>query len=162
MVGEPLLGARLRDLRSVLRYLREDLGAKRIALWGDSFAPVNGPDVRIDVPFDADKQPAQAEPLGDLLVLLAGLFEPDLKAIYGRGGLSRYQTVFQSPFVYLPHDAIIPGAMTAGDLDDIVAALAPRPVRLEGLVDAQNRPIAGSQPRPPVEGARWLIEKLKK
>src|SRR5206468_3635026 len=43
MLGQTLLGSRLRDLRSVLRYLRSrsDLDAHRLALWGDSFAPTN-------------------------------------------------------------------------------------------------------------------------
>src|SRR5262245_16648591 len=43
MLGQTLLGARLRDLRSVLRHLRarDDVDGRRIALWGDSFAAVN-------------------------------------------------------------------------------------------------------------------------
>jgi hypothetical protein len=32
----------------------------------------------------------------------------------------------------------VPGALTAGDLCDVAAALAPRPVRLEGLVGGRN------------------------
>jgi hypothetical protein len=34
---------------------------------------------------------------------------------------------------------MIPGALATGDLCDVAAALAPRPLRLEGLVDGQNR-----------------------
>ncbi len=55
------------------------------------------------------------------------------------GGLTGYQTLLQSPFVYVPADSVIPGALTAGDLCDVTAALAPRPVRLTGLVDGLNR-----------------------
>ena len=46
LFGETLLGQRLRDLRSVLAYLRarSDVDGKRIALWGDSFAPPNDPE----------------------------------------------------------------------------------------------------------------------
>src|SRR5262249_23036922 len=40
MLGQTLVGSRLRDLRSVLAHLRQrpDLDSKRILLWGDSFA----------------------------------------------------------------------------------------------------------------------------
>jgi hypothetical protein len=48
----------------------------------------------------------------------------------------------QSPFCYVPHDVIVPGALTAGDLCDVAAALAPRPLRLEGLVDGLNRHVS--------------------
>ena len=45
MLGNTLLGARLKDARAVFRYLaaRPDIDPARIALWGDSFAPVNPP-----------------------------------------------------------------------------------------------------------------------
>jgi hypothetical protein len=32
----------------------------------------------------------------------------------------------------------VPGALTAGDLCDVAAALSPRPLRLEALVDGRN------------------------
>lgn len=141
MLGRTMLGLRLRDLRSVLQHLRgrEDVDAGRVALWGDSFAPVNAEGRSLEVPWDADRLPDQAEPLGGLLALLGALFEKDVRAVYARGGLSAYQAVLESPFCYVPHDAIIPGALTAGDLCDVAAALAPRPLRLEGLVDGRNR-----------------------
>jgi hypothetical protein len=141
MAGRTLLGLRLRDLRSVLAYVRTrpELDAARIALWGDSLAQPNGDAVQLAVPWDAEKLPAQSEPLGGLLALLGGLYEPEVRAIYGQGGLAGYQSVLQSQFCYVPHDAIVPGALTAGDLSDVAAALAPRPLRLEGLVDGVNR-----------------------
>jgi hypothetical protein len=144
MNGRTLLGLRLRDLRSVLHYLRSrpDLDGKRVALWGDSFAAPNAADVRIDVPWDAEKLPAQAEPLGGLLALLGALYEPDVRAMYGQGGLAGYQSLLQSQFCYVPHDATVPGALTTGDLADVAAVLAPRPLRLEGLVDGTNRRVA--------------------
>ncbi len=141
MLGQTLVGSRLRDLRSVLRDLRgrPDLDASRVALWGDSFAPANAEGRRLDVPLDAEKLPGQAEPLGELLALFGALFEPDVKAIYARGGLAGYQMLLHGYFCYVPHDAVVPGALTAGDLGDVAALLAPQPVRLEGLVDGLNR-----------------------
>jgi dienelactone hydrolase len=141
LLGQTLVGARLRDLRSVLRYLRRrpDLDGMRVALWGDSFAPVNAAGRRLEVPPDVAKQPDQAEPLGGLLALLGALFEDDARAVYVRGGLVGYQSLLNSPFFYVPHDVLVPGALTAGDLPDVAAALAPRPLRLDGLVDGRNQ-----------------------
>jgi dienelactone hydrolase len=189
MLGRPALGARLRDLRTVLWNLRirDDIDGKRMALWGDSLAPVNAADRDLKVPLDADKQPDLAEPLGGLLALLGALYEDDVRAVYVRGGLDGYRSVLNSPFVYVPHDVIVPGALTAGDLCDVAAALSPRPLRLEALVDGQNRRVKGDalektyapariaygdgkphsalrlaeEPSSPADVARWLLDNLK-
>jgi hypothetical protein len=194
MLGQTLLGERLRDLRLVLKYLRDwsgheqKLDARRIALWGDSLAPVNAADRDLKVPLDADKQPDLAEPLGGLLALFGALFEDDVKAVYVRGGLDGYRSVLNSQFVYVPHDIIVPGALTAGDLCDVAAALYPRPLRLEALVDGQNRRAKAAaldktyaparvaygdgkpqsalrlseEPSSPADAARWLLDNLSK
>ncbi len=162
MLGQPLLGGRLRDLRAVLAYLRQrpEVDSTRIGLWGDSFAPVNAPDRRIEVPWDAAKMPDQAEPLGGLLALFAALYEDDVRAVFVRGGLVCYQSVLESPFLFVPHDVIVPGALTAGDLADVAAALAPRPVRLEGLVDGRNRTVAGEDLERAYAPARAIYQKV--
>jgi hypothetical protein len=143
MLGQTLLGGRLRDLRSVLRYLRQrpEVDGRRIALWGDSFAPVNAPERALNVPYTAASRPAQSEPLGGLLALLGALFEDEVRAVYARGGLSDYHSVLRQSFCYLPHDAVVPGVLTAGDLCDVAAAVAPRPLWLEGTVDGLNRTV---------------------
>jgi dienelactone hydrolase len=147
MLGRTLLGEPLRDLRAVLGYLRgrADLEADHVALWGDSFAPSNPKDADLKVPLDADDQPSQAEPLGQLLALFGALFEDDVRAVYAQGGLTGYRSLLQGPFGYIPHDALVPGALTAGDLGDVAAELAPRPLRLEGLVDGLNRKAAAEE-----------------
>jgi dienelactone hydrolase len=195
MLGQTLLGSRLRDLRAVLKYLRGfkdigrpgGIGAERIALWGDSLAPANAADRDLKVPLDADKQPDLAEPLGGLLALFGALFEDDVKAVYVRGGLDGYQSVLKSQFVYVPHDIIVPGALTAGDLCDVAAALAPRPLRIEALVDGLNRTVTAEAMKKTYEpasaayraakaeaalqlkdeasstaAAKWLLDNLKK
>ena len=53
--------------------------------------------------------PDQAEPLGGLLALLGGLFEDDVRAVAVRGGLVSYASLLDSPFFYVPHDAVVPG-----------------------------------------------------
>jgi cephalosporin-C deacetylase-like acetyl esterase len=147
MLGRTLVGARLRDVRSVLRFLRgrSDLDARRVALWGDSFAPTNPADRDLSVPLDAEPFPDQAEPLGGLLALLGALFEEDVRAVYVRGGLIGFETLLQSPFLYVPHDALIPGAVTVGDLCGVASALAPRALWLEDLVDGLDRRVSGDK-----------------
>lgn len=141
MLGRTVLGGRVRDLRSVLAYLRTraDVDARRIALWGDTFAPANAADADLKVPYTAAKRPGQSEPLGGLLALIGALYEDDVRAVIARGGLSDYQSVLDTPFTYLPFDAVVPGVLTTGDLPDLAAAIAPRPLRLESLVDGTNR-----------------------
>lgn len=141
MLGETFVGQRLRDLRGVLRYLRErdDLDARRLAVWGDSFARANPAGADVRMPHNVDDRPTCGEPVGGLLALLAGLYEDDLAAVCVRGGLSDFRSVLAGQFVYIPHDAVVPGAAAAGDLVELAAAVAPRPLRLEGLVDGLNR-----------------------
>ncbi|MCA9071619.1 MAG: hypothetical protein KDA84_21985, partial [Planctomycetaceae bacterium] len=142
MLGQTLLGSRLKDLRSLLAYLRTrtELDSGRFSVWGDSLAPVNSPNRDVQVPRRIDNVPNQAEPGGPLLAVFAGLFEDDLAAVVSaRGGLVSYQSVLESPFFYLPHDAIVPGALAVSDLNDITEALAPKPLWIGGLVDGRNR-----------------------
>jgi hypothetical protein len=50
-----------------------------------------------------------------------------------------YATLLYEPYVYQPADSIIRGMLRIADLPDIAAALAPRPLRMECLVDGCNR-----------------------
>ncbi len=146
MLGGTLLGSRLRDLRSVLRYLRErgDVNAHRIALWGDSFAPTNPSDF-IDPPMDGGESPQQSEPAGGLLALFGALYEEDVCLAVARGMIAGYRSILRDRFCYVPHDVIVPGALTAGDLCDIAAALAPHPLRIEAPVDGRNCPMPAQE-----------------
>jgi len=143
MLGGTLLGARLRDLRSVLTWLRssKEFDPHRIAVWGVSLAPVNGADADFRVPRGIDDRPAQSEPLGGLLALLAALYEDDLAAVCVDRGLADYLSVLDHWSIYIPYDVHVPGALTHGDLPDVAAALAPMPLALREMVDGLNRPI---------------------
>jgi dienelactone hydrolase len=187
MLGRTMFGLRLRDLRAVLKHLRgrADLDAKGVALWGESFASPNPKDRRLEVPWDAAKLPDQSEPLSGLLAMFGALFEDDIRAIYARGGLVGFGSRLADPFRYVPHDVIVPGALAAGDLFEVVPALAPRPLHLEGFVDGLNRTVNASDLAKMYESARssyqaakatdrltiveeggkpaeWLIKQLKK
>lgn len=141
MSGGTLVGQRLYDLLAVLgRMKRHSLvDGNRIAVWGESLAEVNPPGRRTAVPLGIDEEPALSEPLGPLLALLAGVFEPGVKAVLTRGGLVSIRSVLDSQFVYLPHDVVVPGAMTAGDLSDLGAAIAPRRLRIDAPVTGLNQ-----------------------
>ena len=71
MLGRTALGERLKDARSVLRYLRgrADLDASRVAVWGDSFAAVNPDGVLLDQSPGQQRGPQtihEADPTGRL------------------------------------------------------------------------------------------------
>jgi dienelactone hydrolase len=151
MLGRVTLGLQLRDLRAVLRYLetRQELDPARFGLWGDSFAPLNPPDFepppfdpkRVDHPDDdrAPYGPALGEPMGALLALFAALYEGRVTAVLARRGLPGFVSLFASYFFYVPRDCIVPGALTVGDLCDVAATLAPRPLRLDAPINAWNQ-----------------------
>jgi hypothetical protein len=140
VLGQTLLGSRLRDLRSVLLFLRtrESLD-KKVLLWGDSLAAFNPPERSEVVPHGVDNPNVQAEPSAGLLVLLTALFEDDVSAVYARGTFASFRSILDSQFLYVPHDSVVPGALTVGDVADIAAALAPRPLLVECPVDGLNR-----------------------
>jgi len=140
-LGQPLLGSRLRDLRAVIRYLatRDDVDATRLGLWGDSFAPAN-PAEFVDPPLRINYPPYNAEPAGAILAILGALFEDNVKAVVARGCLTSYAAIMDAPAFYVPHDAVVPGALEVADIPDLAAALAPLPLRLESFVDGRNRP----------------------
>jgi hypothetical protein len=141
MFGETILGQRLRDLRSVMHYLRTraDVDASKIAIWGDSFVEPNPPDMNFNIPHDVARQPRPPEPLGGLLALFAALYEDDVDAVYVYRGLVSYASVLESAHVYVPHDTTVPQALNEGDLAAVAAALTDTSVRFSSLVDGLNR-----------------------
>jgi cephalosporin-C deacetylase-like acetyl esterase len=156
ILGQPVLGAQLRDLRTAIRWLaaRDGIDGKKLAMWGDSFAKVNAPDMKIAVPLDVDG-PAVSEPGGANLAVLAGLFEDGVVAVYARGGLDPKETITKGPYFYIPHDSVIPGLLPIASLVDRFAKMV-----YEGTVDAQNR-ATGDKPMAPAKAAEWLIERFK-
>ncbi|MCI0705629.1 MAG: hypothetical protein L0241_31605, partial [Planctomycetia bacterium] len=108
ILGQPVVGSQLRDLRTVIRWLRarKDIDGKKLALWGDSFAKVNPDTARFVVPLDAPELPHYAEPGGPLLVSLAELYEGPVTMAYAQGRY--YGDLWNSPYLYLPHETIVP------------------------------------------------------
>jgi cephalosporin-C deacetylase-like acetyl esterase len=111
ILGQPVLGSQLRDLRTVIRWLhtRKELDGKALALWGDSFAQVNANDARFAVPLDSTDLPRIAEPVGAQLVVLAALYEEDkVRVTQAYGGIDWRPDLCESAYFYVPHSAIIP------------------------------------------------------
>jgi hypothetical protein len=150
MLGTTALGQRLKDARTVVHYLtsRDDIDSKQLLLWGDSFVPTNPREGLLDQSVGQETGPQilhQSDPLGSLLVLLTALYENNVHAIAARGGLVSYLSVLGDRFCYVPQDVIVPGILETADISDIVAALGPRAVLLEGFVDGRNRRLTESE-----------------
>jgi dienelactone hydrolase len=158
ILGTPVLGGQLRDLRAVLAWLRsrEGIDGKRLAVWGDSLGKTNAADVRLAVPQDLDG-PAVAEPGAASLALLAGLYEEGL-AVVASGGLAADGSLFAGPYLYIPHDAIVPAPVQV--TDSVLPALmaAGVPMRFDNAVDAQNR--TAGKATVPGDAVKWLLAKL--
>ncbi len=147
MLGETLLGRRLKDLRTVLAYLerRPDLDSQRIGLWGESLTPVNSPQLAPDeLPLwqVGPQLQQQGEPLGGLLAILGALYDPSVRAVAVRNGLISYDSLLDDAFAYIPADVVVPGLLEAGDLADVEGTLSPVPILLEDPIDARNRLVA--------------------
>jgi hypothetical protein len=104
----------------------------------------------VAIPLELDQPPA-AEPLGGLLALLAGLYEPDLRAISVHGGLISYLSLLDSQFCRVPHDIIVPGSIAAGDLFPLAMMRAPQPLQMTATVNALNRLVHVSEENLPAE-----------
>ena len=144
MLGETLVGRRLKDLRTVLAYLgqRPDLNGTSLALWGESLMPLNGAQTVLDeLPLwqVGPQIQQQGEPLGGLLAVLGALYSPNVQAVALRNGLVGYASILDSAFDYIPADITVPGFLEVGDLADVEATLSPMPLLLEDLIDAKDR-----------------------
>jgi cephalosporin-C deacetylase-like acetyl esterase len=159
ILGRAVLGNQLDDLRTVIRWLRarDDIDGRALAVWGDSFAKPNPPGFTPAVPLDAPDPPAAAEPNGALLAYLVAHDEPPVRAVYARGGLFSYRA--DSPYMYVPHEAIGPGMIDVERAVAATRALEPPPNLYEGTVTELNQMI-GDPPTSPAEAAAWVVKQL--
>jgi len=142
-LGESLMGGRLKDVRTVLDFLRSrsDLDGQRISLWGDSFAPVNETPIWVDELLGRPVSPQMqhvASPLGAHLALLTALFDPGINAVAVRGGLISYLSLLESNFNYVPPDIVVSRLLEVADIADIAAELNPTPLFLSAPVTGRN------------------------
>jgi cephalosporin-C deacetylase-like acetyl esterase len=159
MLGTPLLGQQLRDVRIAMSWLRDqrDFQGHPFAIWGESLTPPNPDTARFRQPRDDDASlPAPSEPQAPLLALFAGLFEDDVSAIYTSGGLISWRTLLTDSLVLTAHDSLVPGTRTICEIYELSEPYRPdRHIRNEAAVDGWNR-LAHDTPKR--EGpAKWLI-----
>ncbi|WP_425616240.1 hypothetical protein NA78x_006182 [Anatilimnocola sp. NA78] len=142
MLGSSFLDQQIQDLLLTIEWLQTGRGKDQpVALWSDSGIDPHPANTNFRIPRDEDGQlPRGADPLPQLVTLLTAKQRPEIAAVYIRGGLSSYRTALDSYLMLLPNDGIVPGLFPQHDLPRLAASLAPRPVRLDGLVDAWNRP----------------------
>ncbi|MFO0825198.1 MAG: acetylxylan esterase [Gemmataceae bacterium] len=159
ILGEPVLAGQLRDLRTVIRWLhsRDGIDGKKLAVWGDSFAKVNAPESILAVPQEHE-QPPVSEPGSANLALLATMFEESVVTVYARGGIDPKDTLTASPYLYLPHDAVLPGPLQVWTLAPMLSKS--RAVTYEGTVNAQNRE-SGAKAMPVTDAAKRLSGKIR-
>ena len=142
-LGKTLIGLRVKDVRTVLAYIKRlgDINPEQIALWGDSFAPVNSEDLWVDELIQWQVSPQiqyYASPLGAHLALLTALYNNEVSAVAVRGGLVGYSSLLNDNFTYVPSDITIPGILKVGDISDICVTLVPKPLLIERCVDGRN------------------------
>lgn len=161
MLGGSLLGGRIKDLRAVLAYLktRPDVDVSRIVILGDSEASVHSQRLRLDESpgwqIGPDVQ-YEADPMGGLVALLTALYEPGVRAVAARRTLVSYESLLADTFAYVPAHVVVPDVLSAGDISDVIGALAAA-VRMEEPIDARNRFVSGGDVGGLVE---WLRAQL--
>ncbi len=116
-VGRPLIGQYVLDILTAVRALEIQGHSGRVALIGEGAAGLWG--------------------------LFAAVLSERVGALSIRGSLVSYGRLVADPFpLWIQGDressVVVPGALEHFDLPDLVSALAPRLVRLSGLVDARN------------------------
>ncbi|MFO0818690.1 MAG: hypothetical protein U1A77_12160 [Pirellulales bacterium] len=143
LLGGTALGGQLHDLLAVLLWLKDRPEVKQdsVGIWGESLVEANGPNVRTDTPHDASPEAKIGEPGAGVLALLASLFDDRVERVLARGMIGGYTTFLDGPFVHVPHDVVVPGALTLGDLADVAAVAGPAALRLDRVIDAANRPL---------------------
>jgi len=150
ILGQTVIGSQIRDLRTVIRWLsnRDGIDGKKIGVWGDSFAKVNPSGVKTVIPLDAVDLPAISEPGAAELANLIGMYEE--VPVYFRGALNH--SFLESPYIYCPHDAIVPGAAVLGGRFDF-----PKHQKGDAWVNGHNQ-INDDKSLSPQEAAKWLIK----
>jgi hypothetical protein len=141
MTGDLRITGQLRDLQSVIAWLRKESSPAlpRFLMWGDS--PFNALPIstNFNLPRDDDSiLPMQPEPLGGLLALFSALFNDDVKVITIKGGLASYASTLKHHLVQIPHETLIPGIFNMGDISLLINALGSRTIFLDQMVDGLN------------------------
>jgi len=145
MTGDLRITGQLRDLQSVIAWLRKESSPAipQFILWADSPSNALPISTNFNLPRDDDSVlPIQPEPLGGLLALFSALFNDDVKAITIKGGLASYGSTLKHHLVQIPYETLIPGVFNMGDISLLINALGSRTIFLDQMVDGLNLEVA--------------------
>ena len=125
-------------------------------MWSDSFAKVNPREIKTAIPLDSQELPEFGEPGAATLALLVTLYENDAGFVVINGWTERFDTILSSPYVYIPHDSVIPGSAALGDHMLTRMCLCYEFTRINGV----NQRFGGPPPTQQY-ATEFLIQKLK-
>lgn len=111
MLGKPLLGQRVTDLRAVIRAMRRKV---TVAAMGKMTIPA----------------------------LIAAVLEPSVETVYLSDHLASYRLLTNAEEYNHPLSNVVFDGLRHFDLPQLAAAMAPRSVKIAGVVDAWNRAIS--------------------
>ncbi len=116
MLGQPLLGLRVRDIVRAVDYAvsRSDVDPSAVSLHG---VGIGGP-----------------------MVLHAALLDSRVASVVARNSLISYKSIALNEMYDYHVNVMVPGAIGRYDLSDLVAGIAPRPVRLAETLDERKAP----------------------
>ncbi len=114
MLGQPLLGLRVRDILRAVDYAasRSDVDTSAISLHGVG--------------------------MGGAMVLHAALLDSRVASVVAQNSLISYKSIALNEMYDYHANVMVPGVIGRYDLSDLVAGIAPRPVRLAGTLDQRK------------------------
>jgi dienelactone hydrolase len=81
---------------------------------------------------------------GATVALYAGALEPRVASVTAANGLASYMTAVRAETHKGLIGIVVPGVLREFDLPDVAAAIAPRPLKLVGTLDATGSPLASA------------------
>jgi cephalosporin-C deacetylase-like acetyl esterase len=130
----PLLGQRVYDVLSVMRYMANESPQELSIVGIGSAAPV---------------------------ALHAAALSPIVKQTTIEKGLISWTNVVHTPVSYDQLTHVVPGALKVYDLPDLVTLIAPRALTIRGAVDAAGKPVTKEMLEGEYSGAKSAYTKAK-
>jgi dienelactone hydrolase len=159
ILGRTVLGNQLRDLRSVLGWLRgrPGLDPARQFVLGESFSEPYREAAPDPVPLEL-QQPRHAEPGAAVLAWLATLFEPSVETALGWRGPGAQLTALGTTTLF-PHDAVVPGCFVLSEPALLLTIAQPGRHRYIPIdtVDARNFTHVPPRPLQPAAFGEGLL-----
>jgi cephalosporin-C deacetylase-like acetyl esterase len=114
MLGQPLIGLRVRDIVRAVDYAvsRRDVDASAVSLHGVG--------------------------IGGVMVLHAAALDVRVSSVVARNSLISYKSIALNEMYDYHVNVMVPGVIGRYDMCDLVAGIAPRPVRLVGALDQRK------------------------